>query len=152
MGRITKEHRAINQLRFDGIIFDALLDGEWHLLTYQLIADRSGVTRSTLQGYFPSEQSFITAIQGKVLPVFLGYLNFDSLHDFKESWIHSLSEEKFLNILHMLTRNMRNELSIRGINRLIEMISERWGDDGYAAIELLLGKSLLYIAGIKKRV
>ncbi|PKG38730.1 hypothetical protein [Psychromonas sp. Urea-02u-13] len=155
MARISAKQREENKTRFDNIIFNALMTGEWHKVSYQYIADQAGVnTRSTIQGYYPHDIDFIAAIQGKVLPVFMSYLNFESLDSFVTSWTESLEEAKFLNIVSMLTGNMNanaHALSIKGVSTLVEKIYALWGDEGYLAIELLLGRTLLHIAGIRKQ-
>ena len=155
MARISSKQREENKMLFDNIIFNALMHGEWHKVSYQYIADQAGVnTRSTIQGYYAHDIEFITSIQGKVLPVFMSYLNFESLDSFVRSWTESLQDAKFLNIVSMLTGNMNantHELAIQGVSTLVEKIYALWGDEGYEAIELLLGRTLLYVADIKKQ-
>ena len=154
MARISAKQREENKQQFDNIIFDALMNGEWHKVSYQYIAEKAGInTRSTIQGYYAHDIEFISAIQGKVLPVFMSYLNFDNLDKFAQSWTESLHEPKFLNIVSMLTGNMNanaHVLSIKGVSTLVDKIYASWGDEGYRTIELLLGKTLLFIVGIKK--
>lgn len=155
MARISAKQREENKALFDNIIFTALINGEWHKVSYQYIAEQAGInTRSTIQGYYANDTEFLSAIQGKVQPVFMSYLNFDSLDTFVESWTNSLQEVKFLNIISMLTGNMNanaHQLSIKGVSSLVERIYALWGDEGYEAIELLLGRTLLFIAGVKRQ-
>ncbi|WP_087018464.1 TetR family transcriptional regulator [Thaumasiovibrio subtropicus] len=147
MARITAAEKEANKLRLDKLITNVFLEDGWDAVTYDRIAKEADIRKSTLQGYYPSRADFGEALRGKVLPVFLDYLNFASRETLIESWTDALKFKKFRLILNMMiitaTQGQTNEMAVKGLANFIQHVTKQLGETAYEDVELLLGRTII---------
>jgi len=150
MARISAEEQETRRDKLYSIVLELFFEKGWDALTYDLVAEKSGMRKSTLQGYFKTKADFSNALAGRVLPIFLSYLNLTTRSAFVESWTEALKYRKFRYILSMMIRNVTseqvNELAVSGITRLIKGVTDHLGEDSYQDLELLLGRTVIRLA------
>ncbi|GAM71425.1 transcriptional regulator luxT [Vibrio sp. JCM 19236] len=148
MARITQQQKAENLARYNSIILRVFLDEGWDSVTYDRLAKETGLRKSTLQGYYPSNKDFAQAMQGKVMPIVLEQLDFSSAEAFVESWMKGLEQKRFSMIVRMFVSNSTkphpNEFTQRGILGLKQMLVSHLPDENADEIlESVLGKSVM---------
>ncbi len=147
MARITASEKAANKLRLDKLITTVFLDEGWEAVTYDRISKEADIRKSTLQGYYPSRADFGEALRGKVLPVFMEYLDFTSREAFIHSWTEALKFKKFRLILNMMiitaTQNHSSEMAVKGLANFIQHVLKQIGQEAYQDIELLIGRTVI---------
>ena len=157
MARISLQKKADNLELYSSIVEELFWEMGWFNLKYSdvidVIKERTNNPKfklSTLQNYFPHKIDFSEAIKGKVLPVFVGYLDLSSTDKFNESWITALEELKFRRVLSLLIGNLASTdasfLAFNGLNRLTDIVVNELGEDGRKALENLLGKTIFKLS------
>ncbi|WP_234496607.1 TetR/AcrR family transcriptional regulator [Vibrio maritimus] len=131
MARISAEERAKKKLILDGLVLSIFLEEGWGAVTYDRLAKEFGVSKSSIQNYYPSSIMFATALQGKVLPMVLPLLNFSSEEKFVSSWICAYEDEQhhvFREVVEMLIDNILKDgtspYSRGGALKLEEMLAK----------------------------
>lgn len=148
MARITQQQKAENLARYNSIILELFLNEGWDSVTYDRLAKETGLRKSTLQGYYPSNKDFAQAMQGKVMPIVIEQLDFSSPQAFVDSWMTGLEQKQFSMIIRMFVSNSTkpqpSEFSQRGILGLKQLIASHLPDESADEIlEAVLGKSVM---------
>lgn len=148
MARITKEQRENNLTSFNELILNIFLNEGWDSVTYDRLAKETGLRKSTLQGYYPSNKDFAIAINGRVLPIIQKKLNFSSKETLVDSWIAGLADKQFKIVMRMLIAESVREESAssthKGISNMIKLIEHHLpNESGQHILESLLGKTIL---------
>ncbi|MEZ9631295.1 hypothetical protein BCT86_13710 [Vibrio breoganii] len=148
MARITQKQKEENLAKYNALIVKIFLAEGWESVTYDRLAKETGLRKSTLQGYYPSNREFAMALQGKILPIIMSCLDFSSREAFIQSWEKGLAETQFSMVIRMFVANAAktesNPSTQRGVLKLIEIISEHLPDeDAHEMIDLVMGKSVM---------
>ena len=140
MARITDKERELKKAKYDKAILDILLNEGWDKVSYRYLASKVKVSHTSLQNYYPNQSDFLSAIQGKVFPVFIQFIDKDNI---EQSWNNALHQPVFTRLLNLLFINLTTDnphpLAQQGLERLKTFI----GND--ELFERLLGKALLHI-------
>ncbi|NOH78725.1 hypothetical protein F0231_03110 [Vibrio sp. RE86] len=150
MARISREERQRKLEQLNDGIWQLFLEQGYDALTFYNIAHYVNWRQSTIQSYHKSE-TLVTAIRGRIEPYFLGKLNFDSLCSLEQSWVESLEDNGFVNIIRFLINlNCSDpfmvDLTGYGVRRLEEVVAQSLGDDGLVLLQKLMGLSVMKIA------
>ena len=153
MARITPEQRKANTEKYNAIIVKLFLANGWNSVTYDNIAKIAGVRKSTLQGYYPSNKDFGTALKGRIFPIFISHLDFTDEQSLIGSWNIALDIKEFRMVISMFIANSASlepsSLTIKGMQGLISMFAEHFGIERATAVaEVLLGKTVLKLINI----
>lgn len=148
MARITQKQKEENQAKYNALIVKIFLSEGWESVTYDRLAKETGLRKSTLQGYYPSNREFAMALQGKILPIIMAQLDFSSRAAFILSWEQGLAEKEFSMVIRMFVANAAktesNPSTQRGVLKLIEIIAEHLpNDNAHEIIDLVMGKSVM---------
>ncbi|MBC7005674.1 hypothetical protein BIZ37_24250 [Photobacterium sp. BZF1] len=95
MGRITKEQKEKNYHKINSIILAVFLDEGWTSITYDRIARETGLRKSTLQGYYPTNSDFLLGIRGHLHDLMIEKLDFSSKESLITSWNNALKSKGF---------------------------------------------------------
>ncbi|MEL0608928.1 hypothetical protein [Vibrio echinoideorum] len=145
MARISKAQWEENFASYNAIILEIFLNEGWDNVTYDRLSKETGLRKSTLQGYYPSNADFESAIQGKVFPIILRHLDFSSREQLIDSWKTSMSSSnQFRMIMRMFIMHAHKKGADgngrNGVITLTKLISERLpNEDSLALIQLLFG-------------
>lgn len=155
MGRITKNQREDNFASYNALILDIFLNEGWDHVTYDRLSKETGLRKSTLQGYYPSNADFEVAIKGKVFPIILQHLDFTSKTLLLESWKKAMKVTQFKMIMRMFVMQAHkkgSEGSGRlGVLGLAKYISDRLPtEDPLEIIQLLFGLTVTELLNIDR--
>ncbi len=148
MARITQQKKEENLAKYNALIMKIFLAEGWESVTYDRLAKETGLRKSTLQGYYPSNREFAMALQGKILPIVMSCLDFSSREAFIQSWEQGLTEKEFSMVIRMFVANAAktesNPSTQRGVLKLIEIVSEHLpNENAREIIDLVMGKSVM---------
>lgn len=153
MAKISAQQKLENKQRLDSLILNAVIvDGTiaFNKLTYKWLAAQSGLSVSTLQGYYNDRASFSSALQGQVMPLMLKHLNISSLSAFKSSWLSALNKPIFRRVMGLWIENLldgdQRADSIAGAQRMQRHLNDLFGNEADNTVSLLIGESLLTLA------
>ena len=155
MARITKEKWQENFATYNAIILKIFLNEGWEYVTYDRLSKETGLRKSTLQGYYPSNQDFAVAMDGKVLPIIMDHLSFESKEALIQSWTESLESKEFRMIMKMLmmhaTKHEDQGQGALGAKGLLNIIQHKLpNEDGLALIQQLFGLTLTGLLGLNE--
>ena len=102
LSRITKQQKEENYQKLNSVILDIFLTEGWGKVTYDRISRITGLRKSTLQGYYPSNNDFLVALQGNLKSLMLGELDLSSKENLLNSWDKALGKMEFSFIVQML--------------------------------------------------
>lgn len=150
MARISREERQRKLEELNEGIWQLFLEQGYDALTFYNIAHYVNWRQSTIQSYHKSE-TLVSAIRGRIEPYFLGKLDLSSLESLEQSWLSSLHDNGFVNIIRFLINlncNDRSmvELTAYGVRRLEEVSQESLGNDGLELMQKLMGLSVMMIS------
>ncbi len=155
MARITKEKWQENFATYNAIILKIFLNEGWEHVTYDRLSKETGLRKSTLQGYYPSNQDFAVAMDGKVLPIIMDHLSFESKEALIQSWTESLESKEFRMIMKMLMMHAakhenqgQGALGAKGLHNIIQHKLPK--EDGLALIQQLFGLTLTGLLGLNE--
>lgn len=162
MSRISKQKKEENLELYSSIVLEKFWELGWFNLKYSDVIDviklRTNNPKfklSTLQNYFPHKVDFTQAINGKVLPIFISYLDLSSVGRFELSWVKALDELKFRRVLSLVIGNLTggdaSALSFNGLNRLTDLVTNELGEEGRCTLENLLGKTIYKLAAVAEQ-
>ncbi|WP_117232502.1 TetR family transcriptional regulator [Vibrio maerlii] len=150
MAKITAEERARKQEALNEIVLDIFWNEGWPAVSYAEVAKRFGTTKSAIQRYYPSHEHFGLALQGKVMPIIAGHLDWSSKDKFMQSWMDALSNKedlRFRRVLELLFHETLRETPSPqtgvGVDRFIGKIAEAFGDRSVA--DELFGKTFYFL-------
>ncbi|PKG38335.1 TetR family transcriptional regulator [Psychromonas sp. Urea-02u-13] len=153
MAKITAVQRAQNKEKYDAIVVNCFFDKGWDYITLNNIAKELGLSKSSVQAYYPTKMDFGLTLKDKVFPIMLNKLDFTSPETFINSWGTALAERKiFAMVVHLLVANATSQatsaMTIAGITKLKGMIAKEWGSEEKAqhAIYQVLGLSVMELA------
>ncbi|WP_019616526.1 hypothetical protein [Psychromonas ossibalaenae] len=150
MARISRVEKEKNKQRLDGIILDIFLQDGYSGILYERISILSAMKISTIQGYYPSRECFLEALQGRVMPIFIDYLQLDAgREEFIRSWESALQEIVFCNIMKMLFVHIAEDqpslLAVNAVERFRALVELKLGAEALADVDMLVGRSLLHM-------
>ncbi|PMM56367.1 hypothetical protein BCT54_21940 [Vibrio splendidus] len=102
MSRIPKQQKEENYQKLNSVILDVFLTEGWSKVTYERISKITGLRKSTLQGYYPSKNDFLAALQGNLKGLILKELDLSNKEELLRSWDRALSKTEFSFIIEML--------------------------------------------------
>ncbi|MDN3630561.1 hypothetical protein [Vibrio lentus] len=102
LSRITKQQKEENYQKLNSVILNIFLTEGWSKVTYDRISKITGLRKSTLQGYYPSNIDFLVALQGNLKDLMLKELDLSSKEALFRSWNTALSTTEFSFIIEML--------------------------------------------------
>ncbi|MBC7005673.1 hypothetical protein BIZ37_24245 [Photobacterium sp. BZF1] len=155
MARISKDKWQENFAKYNAIILEIFLTEGWDFVTYDRLSKETGLRKSTLQGYYPSNQDFAVAMDGKVLPIIMQHLSFESREALIQSWAESLESQKFRMIMKMFVMHAskhesegRGALGAKGLLNIIQY--ELPDEDGLELLQHLFGLTVTGLLGLNK--
>ena len=155
MARITKEKWQENLAKYNAIILHIFLNEGWDHVTYDRLSKETGLRKSTLQGYYPSNQDFAIAMYGKVLPIIMDHLSFESKEALIKSWSASLESKEFRMIMKMFmmhaSKHEDKGQGALGAKGLVNIIQHKLpNEDGLALLQHLFGLTMTGLLGLNK--
>ncbi|TKF28655.1 TetR/AcrR family transcriptional regulator [Vibrio kanaloae] len=154
MARITQLQKIENQKKYNNIVLQLFLSEGHEALTYARIAQETGVSLTTLQGYFPSTRAIRAVLHKHVLSVMMAPLDFSTKSAFYDSWKAALNDKPFKNAIKLMffhaSQNPASEelnLQVNGVFR--HKMMESFGEDTQQIIEIVLGRSLLQLTNLR---
>ncbi|CDT65530.1 hypothetical protein [Vibrio coralliirubri] len=149
MAYISPEQRQAKKEAFDTFIFEIFTTEGWDAITYERISKHFKTTNSSIQRYYPHRRDFGRALEGKVFPLVVVHLSFESKKAFIDSWVTAMDDQFFSMVVRMLIENAlvpsTNEKTKGGAQRLIgAMMQGMTQQEAIEAIEIALGKSVFY--------
>lgn len=152
MARITAAEMERKKQKYDDLILHLFLTEGWDAITYDRISKEMGVTKSSIQRYYPHKMRFATALQGKIFPEVIKLLNFSSKDEFIRSWEISLKDNQvFRESIRIIMTNavapVTAEGTQRALERLTKLLIQNIGEvEAKQTVEEVLGRTLvLYI-------
>lgn len=152
MAKISSSKRLENKEKFDDIVISCFFEHGWDYITLNNMAKEFGIGKSSVQSYYPTKSDFANALRGKVFPVMMENLAFESPEKFKASWEMALEQDKFRMVVHLLVSNAAKDntssMTLAGIERLSALLTAQWGSNELANDTLywVLGASVAFLA------
>jgi hypothetical protein len=154
MARISKAQWEENFAAYNSIILKIFLNEGWENVTYDRLSKETGLRKSTLQGYYPSNNDFEIAIKDKVIPIILKHLDFSSKDQLVASWKTALGSIEFKMVVRMLIlqahkKGANSSGRVRVIS-LTKLISKKLpNEDPLIVTQLLFGLTVTELMEIK---
>ena len=150
MARISAEEKKDKKNRIDTIIVRIFLEEGWSAVTYDRLAKEFGVRKSSIQAYYPTSIMFATALQGKVLPMFVEKLDLTTKEGFISSWLNAYDDQDnhvFREVIEMLLHNILKDGTsphARGsVMRLQQQVAINIGEEeAVNAIKIIFGEMM----------
>lgn len=101
MSRITKQQKEENYQKYNSVILEIFLKEGWSKVTYDRISKLTGLRKSTLQGYYPTNNDFLLALRGNLRNLMLNRLDFTTRESLITSWEVALQDKPFGHIIEM---------------------------------------------------
>lgn len=143
MAKISAALRQQNLERYNDEVVSQFFENGWHNVSLGTVAKAMGIQRSTLQSYYPDGLKM--ALKGRIFPVIQAQLDFSSEQAFIESWLTGLDNKKFKYVIELFIGNAisdtPSEFSIQGMDRLIKIIEEKFGNSDL--LHIVLGQTVL---------
>ncbi|AYO17471.1 hypothetical protein D0812_24210 [Vibrio owensii] len=154
MARISREKWQENLETYNALILKIFLDEGWDHVTYDRLSKETGLRKSTLQGYYPSNKEFENAINGKILPIVLQHLSFESKDKLVDSWRESLSSKQFRMIMRMFvmhaSKSGEEGSGKLGVQGLISLVQHKLPEeDALLLVQHLFGLTITELFGIR---
>ncbi|MET2951710.1 TetR/AcrR family transcriptional regulator [Vibrio owensii] len=109
MARISRAEWVANKKQYDALVFQMFIKDGWSAVTLDRVSTELGIRKSTLQGYYPHKDDFMSALQGKIFPLIAPKMDFSGEEQFIESWKTLLKENSmFREVLMMLITSIIN--------------------------------------------
>lgn len=149
MARISRTEREANKRMYDAVIYQIFVTEGWEAITFDRLAKELNVRKSTLQGYYPSRGHFVSAVQGKILPMVLQFLDISSKDNFIHSWNQALHDNpQFATIIKMFIGNAlqtdTSNITRQALSHLQRQLQQNMSrDDAELAIKISIGDSIL---------
>ncbi len=155
MARITQVQKIENQKNYDEIVLNLFLAEGHEALTYARIAQEIGISLTTLQGYYPSTRAVRTVLHEHVLAIMMKSLDFSDQETFYCSWQSALTEKPFrhsikLMFFHASQNCVPEEFNLQVDGEFRQKMTERFGADARAIIEVVIGRSLLQLTNFSR--
>ncbi|SON52969.1 hypothetical protein [Vibrio tapetis] len=150
MARLTHQERDRRfQLYCDHILHLFLTEG-WTSVTYTRLAKDLNLTKSTLQGYFPSNKHFSVGVKGKILPIIAKQLDFSCEEALLSSWVSGIQTNfPFRHAVQLMLieaqKDSASPIAIQGIERFEQTLSQHFPEVHEKLLEQLLGKAVLIL-------
>ncbi|GAD80177.1 hypothetical protein [Vibrio ezurae] len=148
MARITQQQKEENKANYNALIVKIFLAEGWSSVTYDRLAKETGLRKSTLQGYYPSNSDFAVALKGKIFPIIAATLDFSSKDTFIQSWERGLSQTEFSMVIRMFIANAAMKESHpqtkAGVTKLIELVAHKLPEENaLQLIDSVMGTSVI---------
>lgn len=153
MARITKAKWEENFANYNAIILRIFLNEGWDHVTYDRLSKETGLRKSTLQGYYPSNTDFEVALKGKVFPIIAQHLDFESKEALIASWQSAMKDTQFRMVMRMFVMHAYKKgadgSGRQGVLGLGKLIADKLPeDDALETIRLLFGLTVTELMGI----
>ncbi|GAL15399.1 transcriptional regulator LuxT [Vibrio astriarenae] len=153
MARITKAKWEENFANYNAIILRIFLNEGWDHVTYDRLSKETGLRKSTLQGYYPSNTDFEVALKGKVFPIIAQHLDFESKEALIASWQSAMTDTQFRMVMRMFVMHAYKKgadgSGRQGVLGLGKLIADKLPkDDALETIRLLFGLTVTELMGI----
>jgi len=151
MARISKQERQKKLEFINEQIWNLFLEKGWSEITYYNVSLKTGMRQSSLQAYHKNANSFGEALKGRAFPYFMDKIELTSIEVLEQSWNNGLKDAGFRNIIwlligHVTESEQINTFAHKGLLRLLALVRNELGDDGYATIEKLIGRTAIEMA------
>ncbi|CAH0526170.1 TetR/AcrR family transcriptional regulator [Vibrio hippocampi] len=141
MARISREDHHRNKQLLDQTVWELFKQSGWSGLTYSKIAEQMGMSKSTVQGYYPSSADFLEALEGKGLPAMLPKLDLTCPQSFLNSWRVLITQTFFANQFELFVLDAIQGLNGRyaqsGKVRILKFLQETFDIDQQAAEQVV---------------
>ena len=154
MAKISAQERAKKKQQLDDIVLSIFWERGWHAISYASVAEAYGCSRGAIQRYFPHHLDFAESIKGKVLPLIMSNLNWESKEALHKSWIDALYSEdvRFRRVMELLISQVSQETPAEqttiGVNNFLSIIEQKFGDKQLGKI--LFGETFLALLNIRR--
>jgi AcrR family transcriptional regulator len=148
--RSKEETKVTIQMILDAVVDQALSIG-YDRMSYTTLSQQTGISRTGISHHFPCKNDFTSALSNRIFELFASYLEFDQGGEaFRKSWLRALESEQFQGILrlifyHIASTECSAEFPRKVLERLFDLIEEKFGDNSQYDMEWLLGKSLIAV-------
>ncbi|MEZ9246156.1 TetR/AcrR family transcriptional regulator [Vibrio lentus] len=148
MAYISPEERQRKKDTYDAYIYEVFITDGWDCVTYDRISKHFGITKSSVQRYYPHRADFGKALSGRVFPLMVKHLDFTSKQDFIDSWRKGMEDRLFCMVAKMLVENAMtthtNDDAKGGMNRLMMFMQGTMSnEEALDAVERILGITVL---------
>lgn len=150
MARLTQKERDRRfEFYCDHILHLFLTEG-WTSVTYTRLAKDLNLTKSTLQGYFPSNKHFAVGVKGKILPIIAQQLDLSSEDALINSWVTGIKTNfPFRHAIELMLSEAQKEtpspVAIQGIERFTQTLKQHFPESHERLLEQILGKAVLIL-------
>ncbi|MEZ9246135.1 TetR/AcrR family transcriptional regulator [Vibrio lentus] len=149
MARVSAEEIQRKRKMYDECILNLFLTEGWDAVTYDRIAKKMGITKSSLQRYYANKMQFAYALEGQVFQQATKLLDFTDRDSFLDSWKQSLNDNQiFRECLHIIMTNALAPVSTaattKAVTRLTGVLANNIGKvEAQDTVDLALGRSLI---------
>lgn len=145
MPRVSQaEAKKTRQAILDAAFKILLLEGHEHL-TYTRVAEKTGVSRSCVNGHFKRKEALLDELKPKAFEHIIQALEFSSADDFYRSWLTAVNEDRmFRNLIQnvgemICSPDGRRALLERILGDSIEAEKALYMAIGYAVVHIRCG-------------
>ena len=152
MPKRSKAETKITIERILDAVADQLLRLGYDKMTYTTLSQQTGISRTGISHHFPKKQDFMLALNERIYGMLESHLDLDDkLENFSESWLNSLGRPEFKSILRIIFHHIvafeNGEKSVQeGVDRLYNLLNDKYGSESKRELEWLIGKSLVEIS------
>lgn len=155
MARISKAKWEENYASYNAIILEIFLNEGWDHVTYDRLSKETGLRKSTLQGYYPSNTDFEKALKGKVFPIIAAHLDFSTKASLLSSWKEGMKVTQFRMVMRMFVMHAYKKgaegSGRQGVLGLGNLISDRLPEENtLEVIQLLFGLTVTELMDINE--
>lgn len=148
MPKRSKKDTEITIQTIVSAVEDQLLMLGYDKMSYTTLSKQTGISRTGISHHFPKKTDFMLALDNRIYALFMIHLNVDEdLQAFSDSWIRSLDNPAFISILrllfhHVISGEKAENFSKNWVDRLYQMLGDKFGSVSKKELEWLLGISL----------
>ncbi len=152
MPKRSKEDTEITVQTIMDAVVEQLITLGYDKMSYTTLSQQTGISRTGISHHFPKKTDFTAALDGRIYKMFVEHLTLNvDLDSFKNSWLAALHNREFLAILrllfhHTVVSETTHSFAKAGIERLYDLIAEKFGEDSRNELDALLGRSLVHMA------
>lgn len=156
MARISPKERERKRVLYDQHIFETFLEVSWSKITYDNIAKTFGVTKSSLQNYYPTRWHFAEALRGRMKFLAEECLDTTNRETLVQSWKQSIVENRiFRESVQLMLNSAANGThvayfpeQIQNLNKYIAAKLSISDAESEQLIAELYGYSVLILMGV----
>lgn len=150
MVRITQIKKSENTKKYKKAILQLFLSEGHEALTYAKVAKKTGVSITTLQGYFPTINEIRTSLHEHIIFIIMESLDFSDPLTFFDSWEKALTEKPFRHSIKLVCfyasqQRSHNDLNLRIKEELHRAIEDKFWANSCQFIDMVMVYSLLQL-------